>query len=206
MEKETDTRLRILAAAEHLFAERGVAVVSLAEINQAAGQRNSSAIHYHFGSREGLLDAVLARHMTELDLRRGAMLDALEAADALTLPNLMRALVSPLAERLDHASGRCFLRIQAQGRHADAARNPAARRLVGLIEAAMRDALPAAVARARGEFIYLLLFPALAERARAEEERRAKGPRALFERDLVDALVGILTAPVSERGRKALSA
>ena len=54
-------RRSLVAAGERLFAERGIRAVSLREINKAAGQRNSSALHYHFGSREGLLRALLAR-------------------------------------------------------------------------------------------------------------------------------------------------
>ena len=53
------TRARIVAACERLFAERGIERVSLNEIVAAAGQRNASAIHYHFGDREGLMERVL---------------------------------------------------------------------------------------------------------------------------------------------------
>ena len=54
----------ILDAAARLFAERGVDNVSIAEIVRAAGQRNTSAVHYHFGSRDEVLRAVLARHVS----------------------------------------------------------------------------------------------------------------------------------------------
>ena len=55
----TATREQLIAAAETLFAERGIEGVSLREINAAAGQRNASSIQYHFGNRDGLLAAVI---------------------------------------------------------------------------------------------------------------------------------------------------
>ena len=52
------TRLQLLATAERLFAERGIAGVSLREIGAAAGQRNNSATQYHFESKHGLVLAL----------------------------------------------------------------------------------------------------------------------------------------------------
>ena len=60
----------LLDAAARLFAERGVDNVSIAEIVRSAGQRNTSAVHYHFGGRDQVLQAVLARHVSELAERR----------------------------------------------------------------------------------------------------------------------------------------
>ena len=60
-----DARLRMLVAAERLFAERGIGAVSLREIGAAAGQRNNSAAQYHFGTRQNLVAAIL-------DLRHSA--------------------------------------------------------------------------------------------------------------------------------------
>ena len=50
-----ETRRRLVLAAADLFAERGVDGVGSQEILERAGQRNESAIHYHFGSRAGLI-------------------------------------------------------------------------------------------------------------------------------------------------------
>ncbi|MBP6382754.1 MAG: helix-turn-helix transcriptional regulator, partial [Pseudomonadales bacterium] len=44
------TRKRILDTAERLFGERGVAAVSLRDINRAAGI-SQGVLHYHFGGR-----------------------------------------------------------------------------------------------------------------------------------------------------------
>ncbi|TDD33775.1 TetR/AcrR family transcriptional regulator [Saccharopolyspora elongata] len=84
-----DTRSRLIEVAERLFAERGVHAVSLREIATAAGQRNTSAVAYHFGTKRALVEAVyeyrmrpasnrLLAHVADLDARgRGHDLRAL---------------------------------------------------------------------------------------------------------------------------------
>ena len=69
------TRDKLLDAATALFAERGVANVSLAAIVRAAGQRNASAIHYHFGGRDQVVEGILARHVPALRARRLELLE-----------------------------------------------------------------------------------------------------------------------------------
>ena len=70
----SDTRDKLVAAAERLFAERGANNVSLREINRAAGQKNVAALHYHFGSRRALMLAIFERRMAGINQRRLAML------------------------------------------------------------------------------------------------------------------------------------
>ncbi|MDX2167500.1 MAG: TetR/AcrR family transcriptional regulator [Deltaproteobacteria bacterium] len=86
------TREALLDAAEQLFATQGISAVSLRAINSAAGARNVSAAHYHFGSKDGVVAAVAARRMAELARNR---LDALERAAAGGAPDL-RALVEAI--------------------------------------------------------------------------------------------------------------
>src|ERR1700712_1647835 len=52
------TRVMLMEVAERLFATRGIEAVTLREIQQAAGQSNTSVIRYHFGSRDGLSRAL----------------------------------------------------------------------------------------------------------------------------------------------------
>ena len=59
--RPAEGRLRLLAAAEQLFATRGLEVPNR-EIVATAGQHNQSAITYHFVSRAGLIDAVCEQH------------------------------------------------------------------------------------------------------------------------------------------------
>ena len=55
----TETRARLLSAAERLFAERGIDAVSLREITRESGARNAIAAQYHFADRAGLVQAIL---------------------------------------------------------------------------------------------------------------------------------------------------
>ena len=57
-ERRADTRERLLAAAAELFADRGIDAVSVDLVAEAAG-RTSGAIYDHFGSKQGMLLALL---------------------------------------------------------------------------------------------------------------------------------------------------
>lgn len=105
------TKARLLDAAEQLIAAHGVDDVTVAEITQAAEQRNAAAVHYHFGGRDGLLDAILERHHGQIDALRFGTLDA--RVDEWDLRSLVALIVEPLLTRLDDDAGRAFLRIQA---------------------------------------------------------------------------------------------
>lgn len=64
------TREIILATAERLFAEHGVYNVSNRQISDAAGQGNNAAVHYHFGTKNDLITALVERHQDALARRR----------------------------------------------------------------------------------------------------------------------------------------
>lgn len=67
-----DTRRRIIRVAEKLFAEQGVEGVSIRAVNAACGI-GAASIHYHFGSREKLLEAVVQDHGADVadEIRNG---------------------------------------------------------------------------------------------------------------------------------------
>jgi len=110
--QEQGARERLLDAASVLFAEQGFAETSTREICTAAGL-NPGAIHYHFGDKDGLYRAVLARPLEvmsaqhqgfaepDLSLREGlsrffgAFLN--EAAEELELRLHLRELLKPSA-------------------------------------------------------------------------------------------------------------
>ena len=70
------TLLKIILAAERLFGDKGIDAVSLRQINIAAGQKNSSATHYHFGNKETLINAIYDYRMASVNRRRLALLEA----------------------------------------------------------------------------------------------------------------------------------
>src|SRR3546814_19686067 len=63
---------RILQAAEDCFGEHGIDAVSLRQIAIAAGQGNTAAVQYHFGSKEGLLEAIFQHRLPAIHQRRKA--------------------------------------------------------------------------------------------------------------------------------------
>jgi AcrR family transcriptional regulator len=69
-----DTKQRILDTAERLFGEQGFGATSLRNVISNAGV-NVAAVHYHFGTKEELLDNVIRRKLEPLNRERLALLD-----------------------------------------------------------------------------------------------------------------------------------
>lgn len=93
-EQALPTDRRLLLVAERLFAERGIGATSLRSVMAAAGA-NVAAVHYHFGSKEGLVAALVRERTDELHERRMALL---EAAGTPTVTGLAEALARPVVD------------------------------------------------------------------------------------------------------------
>ncbi|MFC9518212.1 TetR/AcrR family transcriptional regulator [Nocardiaceae bacterium NPDC056970] len=107
----TDTRRRLIRAAERVFADRGVDNATVREILAAAEVSNSSALQYHFGSRDQLVSLVFAQHAARIDEHRVPLVAVLRAQpDPATIEQLVGAVVLPLSEQLRTDSGRDCLR------------------------------------------------------------------------------------------------
>lgn len=102
----TDTKEAILSAAERLFADRGVPRASLRAITGEA-EVNLAAVHYHFGSKQGLVRAVLARRLEPLNQRRFDLLSEAEDASggAPAVGEIVRAFVLPALEMVQQEPG-----------------------------------------------------------------------------------------------------
>ena len=99
-----DTQARILDAAESLFIEMGFAATSLRAIAKRADV-NLAAAHYHFGSKEGLLGAVVHRRVGPVNDQRTRSLDALRRETAIpSVRQVLQAFFQPLAEYGPHGS------------------------------------------------------------------------------------------------------
>lgn len=92
---------RLLASASRLFALTGVGATSIRAIIRDAGV-NLNAIHYHFGSRRGLLAAVWDREMEPIRAERDLAMkhlretpEARDVLDAMYRPVLRRGLSPP---------------------------------------------------------------------------------------------------------------
>jgi AcrR family transcriptional regulator len=114
--KSGEARVRIIRVAERLFAERGIAGVSLREISSAAGYANNNAVQYHFGSKHALVKAVFEYRYLPLDDHRTRLLAELPV-DPTTeeiVRTAARCLVLPFATLLDDPEGSYHLRFAAQ--------------------------------------------------------------------------------------------
>lgn len=115
--RATATREALYQAGLRRFAVDGWRSARVRDIVADAGQGNDSAINYHFGGRAGLLEEVLRRAILRMEDERRADLDRWRSADPLPptdLTEIVRAVVSPLADLLDDDEGRWTLRVIAQ--------------------------------------------------------------------------------------------
>jgi AcrR family transcriptional regulator len=89
------TRDSLLDAAESLFSEHGIQAASLRAITQQANA-NLAAVHYHFGSKEGLVKAVFARRLRPLHEERLRLLAECDLAGADAVEQVLHAFLAPL--------------------------------------------------------------------------------------------------------------
>jgi AcrR family transcriptional regulator len=195
-----------LDAATRAFAEHGVFNASLIDITRQAGQRNRGALHYHFGCRDGVLCAVLDRHVGFLADREGELLQVALRTPPDDVASVVEAIVRPAAELAASGwRGRCCLLIIAELAEED--------------PKYLSDDVLAAFARTGGNEVYALLgerlghlspeirverlalmtvfiLRAVAERARLVGRQR-KGRTQLEHEAFVSNLIAMAAAAVS---------
>lgn len=114
----SDTRSKLLDAAERLFAAHGFGAVSLRQII-ANAEVNVAAVHYHFGSKDELLDAVVMRKVAAVNEHRMARLVRMEAEanGKLKIEKVLEAFLAPMADvaRVNPAFAQMMGRLQAEG-------------------------------------------------------------------------------------------
>lgn len=197
-----DTRDRLLDAAQELFGRTGAWTTPLAQVVRAAGQRNQSAIQYHFGSREGLIFALIERDRAPERRERRALLDRLETSSGdADLETVVEVLVVPTCTSLHTTRGRHLRTIiadVARGIDDDRLADPRPtdlRRTVRLLEATM-PSMPVAVRTTRIAAGLRLLIEMNAARARTiEAGGRPLVDHPTFQGDLVAMLHRLLSTP-----------
>ncbi|MFB7517077.1 TetR/AcrR family transcriptional regulator [Streptomyces sp. NPDC056144] len=196
-----ETRDKLIRAAEELFAAQGVDGAQLRDVVALAGQANPSAVQYHFGSRAGLLDAVMAGRQARTEKVLAPLFE--RAGD--DLRELVAALVTAEASELTDDRGRRCLRISAQLSHESGvrARTPhptlagtvywrLIERIAGRLAA---DGLPEPLLLERLDLALTVVGAAMADRARqylAGVEPLTDEP--LFLADLVETTTALLRA------------
>ncbi|NLU84261.1 helix-turn-helix domain-containing protein [Rhodococcus sp. HNM0569] len=196
-------REALLDAAEELFATHGIDSVSNRRIAEHAGNANHSAVGYHFGSRDGLLRAMVARHTAGTRERRAERAALLP--DEPTFADLLGTLILPGTETfasLPVPSWRArFLRQLRNTPSAEAilgseAADPLAEQLAGRI-GTFTEHIPRNTLVGRGRLLGSMITDVCAE----YEAGIAEG---VFEPDwtavgyfLTDAAAGMLSAAVT---------
>ncbi|MCP5178914.1 MAG: TetR family transcriptional regulator [Pseudomonadales bacterium] len=209
------TRQALLRAAVHLFAEQGVENTTVRDILAAAGQKNESALHYHFGGYQGLIEAAQKQWNDAVRIRRGEMLAAWQSAgEAPCLRTLCRIMVQPAFELAASDTYhrdfvRAFGHAMALGtepalRLARRTEDESGRTLGNALRAAM-PGLDAFASRHRLEIALRMCAAAMHHHAGQRSAFRGK-PAQIFLLGLLDALEALLAAPESGETRAARSA
>jgi len=210
------TRQQLILAAERLFAESGIDGVSLRQINVAAGQKNSSAAHYHFGSKDALILSIYQHRMEHVNERRIATLEQIESAgNADDVRQLVDAIVHPIVDEIDaDDSGRNYIRFMAQAiGHPQLdlialwkqEHSGGLARALELLRAALPN-VPDPIFGQRFGLSFEQIVHSLADREKLR--RSAKNTfevdSALFVNNLIDCIAGAMSAPVSKATQREL--
>lgn len=199
------TRVLLLESAERLFAVRGIDGVTLREIQVDAGQSNSSVIGYHFGSKTGLVRALIAHRQPVIEAERDALITlmdqdvAVRAEPVATARELVELVVTPLASSI--ARGELYVPFLARlsedplarseywpSQVADNVNPEVTEELIGTVI----RALPQRVRRARSHQFFTSVLHVLGDHA-----RRAAPLRPARLSAYIDGWTGLLTAPVA---------
>ena len=214
------TRDALLEEGALLFARRGVDGVTARELHAAVGARNESALHYHFGGRDGLVTAIVIEHVEAVEARRAVLVERLRGEGRTgDLRALVAALARPMADDLATPLGRAHLRIVAQVSLPSlayrppfqVAEAPAGAAVVGWITDALRD-LPGPIrierlAALRTQLIGLFAFRArLIDESDGGDEARGTRGQAEFVENVVDMLVAGLAGDPSTDALAAVEA
>jgi len=206
------TRDRVIDAAEQLIAEHGVGGVSLRQIAKVAGEGNHGVVQYHFGSKDGLIDAVLRRRAELVDPPRLAMLDALVSEERTDdLRALVEAAVCPLADLVgvEGPGGADYLLFIGEVQSVRARSFPLVLDGLGTrgllrVRDLIRECLPEmpeALLDERVNLMVVYVISALVTQVRSLrspiESERPLLDTATFVGNLVDTVVAALSAPVS---------
>jgi AcrR family transcriptional regulator len=204
------TKEQLVTTAERLFALHGIDGVSLRQIGAAAGIGNNSAVQYHFGSKDGLLKAILLHRLPGIIQRRKLL--GLRAA-----PRDLRAAVEahllPVIEQAEDESSYYTMFLEQLMRYgidehpfgALPATYQASQKEYVERVGKMLGQLPAALRADRINQASAICLHASADRARARHFGAKTVPFALYVSELLDGLVGFLSAPVSEETLAALA-
>jgi AcrR family transcriptional regulator len=213
IDRGESTRLALMRAAENLIAERGIENVAVKDIVREAGQNNASALQYHFGSLQGLVEAIRAARGGEIKAKRAALTGELMARDAVPdLRDICCLMIAPAFElaRTDpgfrkaiRAFGHEIALAEGQaGAAALKSDSSGSLKIAALLRSRLSD-LDDGIFLLRLDGALRYLAASMVHQARRADAFR--GPQAdMFFNNLADTLAGLLSAPVSEKTRESV--
>ncbi|MBE9373274.1 TetR family transcriptional regulator [Saccharopolyspora sp. HNM0983] len=195
-----------LPAAERLFAERGVRALSDRQIADAAGR--GDAVTGGPGTKAELVRAITRGFTAEVERSRVAMIA--ETDSSAGIRDWLRCLIRPWTDHFSSAGTTYFARLCEQVMVAsdlkavvttEACRSPSLRQAHRAVLRSL-PALPDDVAAERGQIVGQVIVHMCADRERAPADGAAAQPPSWrdLEAGLLDALVGIWTAPCTRSG------
>ena len=201
-----DGRELLLAAALKLFSEHGIEGVSIRSVNREAGLGPAS-VHYHFGTRDALVDAVVHVYGESVVATTKARAHEILASQG---PTSARDLVTMLAEPyLDLMAthtleGPAWIRVISSLLQSDPDRildRPSARLTWSAASSVYPDAAPALVQRAM-RMCFTLLVTQLARTGRPDRKPASLDLDLLID-FLTAGLDGALRLPTPKTSRRA---
>ena len=206
------TRQALMRAAEKLIAHNGIENVTTRDILTEAGQKNTSALQYHFKNLKGLITEIHVERSDETQAKRAELLDAvLTGPDKPTLRQICGLMVQHV---FDLARSRIDFRryVKAFGHELSLSETSALSKATSQggggssgqqVGTLLKDALPClddGAYRRRMESAVRLCSASMYHQARQPNAFRGK-QSDLFFNSLLDALVGLLSAPESDETR-----
>jgi len=208
---QSTSGLRIVVAAERLFALHGIDGVSLRQISAEAGSSNNSAVHYHFGSKEGLIAAIFHHRLPQLISERRLLTARCDPDDLRSRFEAQYLPVLNLAEAPDNHYVSFVEQVQrrsmasetirpelpdlpAEGRQSHDEFRRDLERLLADLDEPLRSMR---IAEAE-----VLCLHAAADRDRAVGTGAHFPPFELFVSSLFDGITGFLAAPASDATRR----
>ena len=208
-ERGSATRELILDTAERLFGENGMHAVSNRQIGEAAGQSNTAAVNYHFGTKADLVRAISRRHTEQIEHLRVYMMA--EIAGSAELRDWVSCFVRSFTDHLKElGSPTWYARFLAQVISdpvlhditiEESLASPSLRMLLERMNGWVPGLPPVVRAQRWSMARHLMLQMCVEQERRLADEHDVPNPVAVswdeLATNLIDVIVALWQAPVS---------
>lgn len=207
-------KVQLVLTAERLFALHGINGVSLRQISVEAGNGNNSAVSYHFGSRDGLIQAIFEHRLIEMSDRRAELFSrARPSSDGDELRARLTSYLLPIIDQAERPGNHYLSFLEELRRLGDLthhfSRLPVEYRIAteqfyDQVDRLLLD-IPAPIRRDRILQVMQMAVTVSADRERAHRRGRPTAPFEMHVASMLDGLIGYLRASISCATLQALS-